>query len=390
VADASTKLYTHAKPEDVATGVFSGPYSPSIWTAGSQLDYVPNAKFWETIRPGTAPFDSVTFKFYADPQTEIAGFQNDEIDVALEFNQNHLPLMSAIDPASIQKDLGVTWEHTSWNLARLTEQFGEAGAKAVIQALHYAIDKEEINQRIANGGVTPVCNNNVPGVWWYKEIPCVPYDVAKANEILDAAGFVTGTDGVRTLDGKPLEIQSCTRADRQYRIDTQRLLADQLTKIGVKLNLDHVATDVAVLFSSWEGADAAPADAPCNLTRGNFGVTEFAWVGTPDPTSGQFQYMSKYNPSLGDHTGQNYIRVNIPEVDKIFETATTTVDLTKIKPLMEEFQDIFVNVDNAFPEIPLYNWTTVLIRKPTMHNVVNNSSAATQTWNIEDWWRAAS
>jgi peptide/nickel transport system substrate-binding protein len=387
VKKAQTTLYTHAKADDVAKGVYSGPYMPVSWTAGSQLDYKPNPKFWETIKKATAPFDDVTFKFYADPQTEIAGYQNGEIDVALEFNHTHLPLMASINPDEIQGEVGVTYEHTSWNFKHMSDNFGADGAKALITALHYLIDKDEINQRVLAGTAEPGCNFVFKDAWWYKDIPCYKVDPDKAKQVLDAAGFTAGADGVREKNGKKVELLACTRADRDYRVNTLRLIGDQVAKAGIKFNLDHVATDRAVLFSSWEGPDAAAPDAPCNLTRGNFDVTEFAWVGTPDPVSIQYQYLSKYDPTEGDHSGQNYIRIKNPDLDTKINSMNTTVDLEKIKTTMGDIEDFYVNPDNAFPEIALYNWKTVLIRNPKMHNIVNNSTAATQSWNIEDWWR---
>ena len=72
------------------TGVYSGPYMPTNWAAGAEIDYVPNPQFWTTIKKATAPFDSVVFKYYSDATAEIAGFKNGETDVAMNFNHNDL------------------------------------------------------------------------------------------------------------------------------------------------------------------------------------------------------------------------------------------------------------------------------------------------------------
>jgi ABC-type transport system substrate-binding protein len=403
VAKAQDDLYTHGKAEDVAKGVYSGPYIPTAWVAGSEIDYVPNPKFWDTIKKSTvgagstkAPFDSVVFKFYSDPQAEIAGFVQKEADVAIEFNHNHLALIKAANVPDSQVDTidGVTYEHNSWNFKSLTDKYGADGAKALMTALHYAYNKDEINQRVLGGSATPSCSFVSPLAWFYHDVPCYTYDVAKANSILDAAGFTKGSDGMRVAPagsptaGKPLDLVACTRADRQYRVDTLRLVSSQLEAVGIKLNLDHVAADPSVLFSGWSGPDAAPADAPCNLTRGNFDVTEFAWVSTPDPMGIYGIYLSSKDPSLGDHSGSNYIRVNNPDLDNMLNESLRSVDLKVVGDDMAKIQDLYVNPDNAFPEIALYNWRTVLLKADNMHNVVNNSTAVTQTWNIEDWWRA--
>jgi peptide/nickel transport system substrate-binding protein len=386
VAEAQDKLYTHGKPEDVAKGVYSGPYMPTSWLAGTQIDYVPNPKYWETIKKSTAPFDAVTFRFYTNPQAMVAGFQNGEFDLGIELNHTHIPLLAALDPATVINDPGTTYEQHSWNYASLTTKFGADGAKALMTALHYAYDKDAINQRVIGGTAIPTCNFASNLSWFYADIPCYKTDIAKANQILDDAGFTKGADGVRTMNSKPVSLVACARADRQYRIDTLRLLGDQLTAIGVTLDLTNVATDPGVLFSGWSGPDAAPADAPCNLTHGNFDVAEFAWVATLDPTSIHGLYDSKKDPTEGDHSGQNYIRVKNPELDTMLEGMLRTVDLQEIKKTMSTIQDLYVTPENAFPEIALYQWANVAIKTTKLHNFSNNSTAATQTWNIEDYW----
>ncbi len=381
VTDAVNKLYTNDAPEK---GVYSGPYIPTKWAAGAQTDFKANAKFWETIKKAQAPFDTWTLRYYADTAALIAGFKNGEVDVALEFNHTHLDAITkaAIPQSQVDATDGVTYEQHSWNMASLTKKFGAAGAKAMMEALHYAVDKDEINTRIINKSATPSCSFTSAVTWFYSDIPCYKFDQAKATDVLTKAGFTKGADGILALNGNKAEFQACTRKDRQYRVDTLTLLSSQLNKIGIKVVVNP--TTPATIFAGWTGKDS---DVLCNLTHGNYDVAEFAWLATPDPTGIYTLYHSKFDPSVGDHSGQNYIRVNNPELDKLLDANNTTVDLKVIKDNMAKIQDFYVNPANAFPEIALYNWRTVLLKIAKMHNVVNNGSASTQTWNIEDWWR---
>jgi peptide/nickel transport system substrate-binding protein len=382
VADAQKNLYVDTKMTD---GVYSGPYMPTAWAHDAQINYVPNPQFWTTIKKSKAPFDAVTMKFYSDTDAEIAGFANNETDVGLEFNQNNVAAMSSLDPATIDKVLGPTYEQHSWNMKSLTTKFGDAGAKAMMEALHYAYDKDAINQTITGGTVTPSCNGIYPDAWFYdSSLTCYKTDAAKAASILQAAGFTKGSDGILTLNGNKADFLACARSDRQYRIDTLNLLASQLQPLGIKLTVKGVPA--ANVFAGWT---STPADTPCNTTHGNFDVAEFAWVATPDPGSNAFLYHSKYNPDLGDHSGQNYIRVNNPSVDKDMDTIVSSVSIDDIKAAMSDFQKIYTDPAQSFPEIALYNWTTVMLKSPKMHNIANNGSASVQTWNIEDWWRDA-
>jgi len=382
VADVTKNLYVDTK---LTSGVYSGPYIPTAWAHDAQINYVPNAKFWSTIKKADAPFDSVTMKFYADTDTEIAGFANNEIDAGLEFNQNNVAAMASLDQASVDKVLGPTYEQHSWNLASLTKKFGEAGAKAMITAIHYAVDKDAINTTITGGAVTPSCNFAYPDAWFTdKSVTCYKTDATKAAQVLADAGFTKGSDGILTMNGNKADFLGCARADRQYRLDTLTLVASQLKPLGINLTVKGVPP--ATVFAGWS---QIAADTPCNTTHGNFDVAEFAWVGTPDPVSIYGLYLSTKDPTLGDHSGQNYIRVKNPDLDTLLNTIQTTVDLTKIGSAMSTIQKLYVDPANAFPEIALYNWTTVMLKSPKVHNIANNGSATVQTWNLEDWWRDA-
>ena len=384
VADATTKLYAQ---KDLKSGVYSGPYIPATWTAGAEIDYVPNTQFWSTIKKATPNFDSVVFKYYGDATTEMAGFKNGETDVALNYNQNDLAAMtsSGIPTASVDSIDGTTYEQHSWNYASLTTKFGADGAKALMTALHYAYDKTSIVQRITGGAASPTCNFNSPLVWYYKQLTCPTFDVSKANAVLDAAGFKTGADGIRTApNGKTVEVLGCTSKSRTYRVNTLTLLASQLQQIGVKLDVTPVPT-TPDLFGGWTDTGS---DVPCNTTHGNFDVAEFAWVSGIDPLGIYLLYYSKYDPSQGDHSGTNYIRVNNPALDALLDKLKVTVDQSQILSIMQQVQDIYVDPANSFPEIPLYYWKTVELKGTSMHNVVNNATSATNTWNIEDWWKS--
>jgi peptide/nickel transport system substrate-binding protein len=265
------------------------------------------------------------------------------------------------------------------------EELGQGGANAILEALHYAYDKQAITARVYGGLVQPICNYVSPLAWFYKDTGrCESHNTARANSILDAAGFTKGSDGIRKKNGKKLELLACTSASRQFRIDTLTLLASQVRQVGIKLDVKAVPSSPN-LFGGW--SDVA-ANTPCNLTHGNFNVVEFAWISQPEPQSIYGIYYSTYDPSKGDHSGANLARVNSKEVDQILETITTSADVTVVRAAMYRFQDLYVDPANAFPEIPLYFWKTVLLKNAKMHNVVNNATAATGTWNIVDWWRS--
>jgi ABC-type transport system substrate-binding protein len=161
------------------------------------------------------------------------------------------------------------------------------------------------------------------------------------------------------------------------------LVGNQFRSIGVSLNNQTISP--ALFLTGW---NLTENDVPCNVTHGNYDVAEFAWGASPDPTEIFALYHSRFDPSTGDHSGQNFIRVSIPELDRLLDENNKSLDLLKIRENMARIQEIYVDPANAFPEVALYNWRTVLIKNPAMRNIVNNGTTSTSTWNIEDWWRS--
>jgi peptide/nickel transport system substrate-binding protein len=379
IADAPTKMYD---PTNLKAWVISGPYAPSAWTTDAEIDYKPNQQYWDTIAKTKPNVDDLVFKYYGSSDAMIAGFQNGEVDLAMNLNHSDIPKLSAIPPEEVDAIDGTTYEQNTWNRAGLVTKFGEAGATALLEALKYGYDKEAITSRIIGNTSKPECNFASPLAWFYTDTgPCYTHDVAKANSILDAAGFTKGSDGTREINGKKLNLLGCTSATREYRIQTLTLLASQLKELGINLEVFPTPSTPG-LFGGW----TTPADTKCNLTHGNFDVAEFAWVSSPDPSGNYLTYYSTYDPSLGDHSGANYARVKDPKVDAALDAIKTTVDLDKVKTASADFQKIYVDPANAFPEVALYPWKTVVLKNPKLMNVANNATNATNTWNISDLW----
>ncbi|WP_214319525.1 TIGR04028 family ABC transporter substrate-binding protein [Nonomuraea sediminis] len=64
------------------------------------------------------------------------------------------------------------------------------------------------------------------------------YDPAGANKLLDEAGWTTkGSDGIRTKDGKPLQLGVFVSGPQPLSKQTLELVAQQWTKLGVKLEI---------------------------------------------------------------------------------------------------------------------------------------------------------
>lgn len=380
VADAAKKLYPMANPTD---GVYSGPYIPTEIRTDAQITYAANPN-WQTIS-GHAPYlDKVIFKYYGDIDAQIAGYKANEYDVGFGFSQGEMPSLQGLDKV-VSLD-ALQYELNELNNKTLTEKFGADSLGAIKQAIALSYNKSEITDRILGGVVQPSYNYLSPLLWYYKDEPKTAQDFAKANELLDAAGWTTkGSDGIRTKDvnGKTvkLELLGCTTT-KTSRVDTLKLVASWLKNIGIQLDVSPVPASPD-FFGSWN--ETTPTT-KCNTTRGNFDLAEFAWSYSPDPLNSYNVYHSSGIPENNpNHSGQNTTRVSIPALDAAFDKLKTTVDPDQMKQVMYEIQDIYTQNQ---VEIPLFNWKEAWLVNPKLENIAMNPTQYSGVWNIGDWWLA--
>jgi peptide/nickel transport system substrate-binding protein len=120
----------------------------------------------------------------------------------------------------------------------------------VRKAFEYATDRPMINQ-IAYLGYAQVGSSIVPpasGHWYDPSIKPLPFDLAKANAILDSLGYKRGSNGIRIANGHPMEYKVDVSQDNGGEgIRTGEIMAADFDKIGIKLSF--VPTDDNALNS---------------------------------------------------------------------------------------------------------------------------------------------
>ena len=380
VKDARTKLYPMT---NLAAGVYSGPYIPLSTDGRTKMTLKPNAA-WQTIS-GHAPWlASVTWKYYSDATSMIAGFKNGEFDVGQDLNNTNLTALVNVASSSQVVQDSMTYELLAFNNANFSTRFG-SDAPNVIQAIKLATDREAIVAGPMSGTVGVTNNFVSPLAWYYKDINSsiagdpTAADPATASALLANAGWVKGADGYLIKGGKVLELNYCTTT-RQYRLDTLQEIATQLKGIGIKVHVNSKPD--SDFFGLW---DKVPAITPCNLRHGNYDVAEFAYVSPLDPLAGYRVYHSSEIPDTAPHDGENISRIDLPALDADYDTIAANADLTKVRAAMFAIQDIYGSDRNTY-ELPLYFRKDVWLVNPQLRNFVGNPTASAGEWNIGDWW----
>jgi peptide/nickel transport system substrate-binding protein len=308
-----------------------------------------------------------------------AGFDAGEYDLGMDMNMSDIPSLQGKNNV-LAKD-GTTYEQLSLNNATLTKKFGAADLSTIKQAIALGINKSDITGRVLGGTVDPAANNISPLYWYHVDVPANAFDPAKANSLLDAAGWVAGADGIRAKNGVKLALNFCTTT-RAYRADSLSVYASNMKAIGIQANISapYGAVKSTQLFGGW---DAEAADTPCNLIHGTYDVGMFAWVSPLDPLGSYNVYTCAGIPDTAPHNGQNDTRTCDPAVDAIWNAVKGNVDFAKVGDAMAQWQQYY---NKNVVEIPLFLWKDVYLVNPKLQNVTGNPTTSGVLWNVQDWW----
>jgi peptide/nickel transport system substrate-binding protein len=248
---------------------------------------------------------------------------------------------------------------------------------AVYKALSMAIDRQAIADQVYGPAGKPTCNL-VPAPAIYVSTnndACLKQDIEGAKKLLDDAGWVPGSDGIREKDGVKLHIlyQTTVNAVRQA---NQALVKQWWTEIGVDTELKSV--DAGVFF----GNDLASMDtatkfyADVEMFTNNFDGTD------PEVYMGG-QVCAEMPTQENNWGGQNYARWCNPEYDKLQAELGQTADLNARAAIVIKENDLYVSTGGI---IPLIHRGSVSAYNNAIEGVKMNPWDS-ELWNIADWTR---
>lgn len=246
----------------------SGPFKLVEWKVGQQLIVEPN----EYYIGEKVPFKKITFLFFKDQDQALATAKAGDCDVIripitakhTDFPGFHTESIKTVDNRGISLP-------TVPNTGKVTDDKSIMPGSPIgnnvtsdiniRRALDIAMDRKEMIETILDGEGTPAYSI-ADGLPWFndKTIEENDGDIEKAKKILDDAGWVEGTDGIREKDGVKAKFDLYYAY--QDREDIAVYFCDQAKKIGIEINplfgdwdfvTPHMYSD-AVLFG-WGGYD---------------------------------------------------------------------------------------------------------------------------------------
>jgi peptide/nickel transport system substrate-binding protein len=142
-------------------------------------------------------------------------------------------------------------------------------------------------------------------------------DIAKADSLLEGAGYKKGSDGFYAKDGKVLSLNFVIPAGVTTSATESGIQQNALKKAGIKGVLKTVPSDPFF---------------PNYIIPGNFDLTIFSWIGTPFPLSDAKQIY----PENGE---PNFRKIGSSELDRLLGQMTSELDKSKCRSEFPGRQD---------------------------------------------------
>lgn len=243
---------------DLSNDIGSGPYVLQSWKQGDSVVLRKRADYnWgppALNHTGPAYLDTLTYKVVAEPSVRTAAVQSGQADVA--YNPSPQELASFKDQGfttATPRYLGFV---SGFAVNTKVAPFDDARVR---QALQHGIDRAEIISTVYTKDWLPAesfIQSNVPGATDHSGD--FTFDAARAGQLLDEAGWVAGADGVRTKDGRPLELTLYPNPYLATSRSVDELIAQQLGRIGFRV---HIQTFDVVTYGERVkvGSPAVPA-----------------------------------------------------------------------------------------------------------------------------------
>jgi peptide/nickel transport system substrate-binding protein len=165
--------------------VGTGPFRFSEWRRGDSITLVRNPDYWgEPARLG-----QVTFKFITDPTAAYAALMAGDVDAFSNYPAPESFPQFAADPR-FEVFVGSTEMET---ILALNQRSPPLANLLVRRAISYALDRHAIIDGAMFGYGTPIGSHFPPRNPAYVDLTGVyPHDIAKAKELLAAAGYPRG------------------------------------------------------------------------------------------------------------------------------------------------------------------------------------------------------
>ncbi|MFC0105131.1 ABC transporter substrate-binding protein [Kibdelosporangium aridum] len=322
---------TDFKAEPPLPLVGSGPFIVQDYKASQFIKLKANKDYWR----GAPKIDALDFVYYKNVDAEVQALKNGDID-----------LMSRLVPAqydALKNDPNVKLNTGAGR--RLNEILINPGAAAkdgspigdgnpalkdiqLRKAIALAVDSKTIVDKVWGGYAVEAAGYIPPGFSEFHWPQKQKFDPAAANQMLDAAGYAKGPDGVRVdKTGKPLRLRLLGHAGTNLDEQSSKYIVNWLKDIGIAVEPQMVS-------------DQKVNDA---TTGGNFDLAFSGWSANPDPDYVLSLQTCGNRPNADGKGATPDSFLCDPEYDALYAQQVAETDRAKRVEIVKKMQQVLAD-----------------------------------------------
>ncbi|MDR2984405.1 MAG: ABC transporter substrate-binding protein [Nocardiopsaceae bacterium] len=322
-------------------------YGPWILTG-----YVPNQYTTLKANPnffmGPPKFDKLIMQYFTNSDAAVAALRSGQLDEIDSVTSTEYKALASDKKIARYAQASNGWTGIELNpgaKTRTGRHFGTGNPALadprVRTAIALAINRKELVTKILDGLGVVGAGYIPPGypqwTWTPSASGALNYDPARANKLLDSAGYKKGANGIRIdpKNHKPLALRLGIHSDEVTDAQMAPYISEWLQAIGIKVDVQSMS------FNTLNA----------ELPKGNWDMLSDAWTTGPDPTyllSIQTCGTLPLNNGTGGNTDAFFCD---PQFDKLFaKQATQFTPADRVQTVAQMQQILY----NANVDIMLY------------------------------------
>ena len=277
----------------------------------------------------------------------------------------------AIEPGGDLEYIGLNvsdpWTEVEGERAHVKSRHPAFSDKAVRTAMGLLVDRKGIvDVLVGRAGVATANWLNTPASVRSPNMK-FEFNIDKANQVLEAAGWTRGADGVRAKAGTKLKFV-IVFSGGATRLKAQAILKDACKKAGIELEIKPV---VAAVFM---GSDQANPDPIGKFWADMFVSLHLA--NSPEPQHRLLRFRSEFiSQKANKWSGSNYLRWQNAEYDALHSAMQREFDPVKRAALAIQMNDLVVSD----------GYVIALYSRSKMSGVGNKLEPVPSAWDNELW-----
>jgi peptide/nickel transport system substrate-binding protein len=315
-----------------------GPWIATGYAPNQYATLTANSAYYQ----GAPKYHTLIIQYFTSSDAAVAALRSGQLDSIDDLTPTQYESLKGTKDIALYPSQSNSWDAIELNPGARTlsgQKFGNGNPAlqdpVVRQAIALAINRNELVSKVDDGLAVAGAGFLTPAFpqWWWTPPANDNYDYnpAKANQMLTAAGYKMGSDGVR-IDPKthqPLNLRLGIHSDNGDDALTAPYLVDWLQAIGIKLTVQ------AMSFTQLN----------TELPKGDWDILMDGWATNYDPSfllSVESCSTLPVNQSTPGNTDAFYCN---PAYDSLYSQQLTEFSQARRTQTVDQMQSILYNAN---------------------------------------------